>query len=45
MERVMEGYDDRDDMIDEIEQEIGKSINFTLLKTIALRKTGISISN
>ena len=30
MERVMEGYDDRDDMIDEIEQEIGKSINFVL---------------
>ena len=27
----MEGYDDRDDMIDEIEQEIGKSINSILL--------------
>ena len=37
MERVMEGYDDRDDMIDEIEQEIGKSINFILLNQRQLR--------
>ena len=37
MERVMEGYDDRDDMIDEIEQEIGKSINSMLSNRRQLR--------